>query len=112
MFASLRSRLWLTYALSILTALLVVAVIFLIYLLDNPLVYRQTKIRLSSAQGVLLAKQSTWANLPAAQLQSTLIAQAQEETAFRQRHEDSAWIDGVLTCPHEHPACGRPQGPR
>ncbi|MCX6081640.1 MAG: HAMP domain-containing sensor histidine kinase [Chloroflexi bacterium] len=78
MFASLRSRLWLTYALSILTALLVVAVIFLIYLLDNPLVYRQTKIRLSSAQGFLLAKQSTWANLPAAQLQSTLIAQAQE----------------------------------
>src|SRR5688572_16227327 len=72
MFSSLRSRLWLTYALLIVTALLVVAVIFFIYLLNNPLVYRQTGQRLVAVQSVLLADQSEWSNLPAVQLQAFL----------------------------------------
>ena len=78
MFTSLRSRLWLTYALSILTALLVVAVIFVIYLLDNPLAFRQTRIRLSAAQANLLTSQAEWGNLPPDQQQANLTAQARE----------------------------------
>jgi signal transduction histidine kinase len=75
MFSSLRSRLWLTYALSIATALAVVAVIFIIYLLSNPLVYRQTRLRLVVVQAELVANQVAWSNLPAAVLQATLAAQ-------------------------------------
>ncbi|MCX6065930.1 MAG: hypothetical protein NT121_09270, partial [Chloroflexi bacterium] len=75
MFASIRSRLWLTYAISIVTALLVVAVIFIIYLLDNPLIYRQTRLQLVAVQTELLANQADWANLPAKQLQAFVKAQ-------------------------------------
>jgi len=78
MFSSLRSRLWLTYALTIIAALLVVAVIFIIYLLDNPVIYRQTRLRLASVQETLLARQADWANLPRAQLQALLTDQARE----------------------------------
>ncbi len=78
MFRSLRSRLWLTYAISILTALLVVAGIFVIFLLDNPLIYRQTRLRLTAAKNTLLSQQSEWANLPPAQQQTALISQARE----------------------------------
>ncbi len=72
MFSSLRSRLWLTYALSIGTALFVVAVIFIVYLLSNPLVYRQTRLRLVVVQAEMIATQSTWSNLPIPSIQSTL----------------------------------------
>ena len=78
MFSSLRSRLWLTYALTILTALLVVAVIFIIYLLDNPLIYRQTRLKLAAVEETMLASQMDWSNLPRAQLQASLSAQAKE----------------------------------
>ncbi len=75
MFSSLRSRLWLSYAFLIVTALLVVAVIFFVYLLNNPLVYRQTGQRLAAVQSVLLADQSEWSDLPAVQLQAFLEGQ-------------------------------------
>jgi signal transduction histidine kinase len=78
MFSSLRSRLWLTYALTIIAALLVVAVIFVVYLLDNPLVYRQTRLRLAAVEETMLATQAGWSNLSTAQLQPMLAAQAQE----------------------------------
>jgi two-component system, OmpR family, sensor kinase len=78
MFSSIRSRLWLTYVLTIVTALLVVAVVFIIYLLDNPLVYRQTRLRLAAVQSELLASQASWTNLPADQLQPFLAAQDKE----------------------------------
>jgi signal transduction histidine kinase len=78
MFSSLRSRLWLTYAISIVTALLVVAVVFVIYLLDNPLIYRQTRLRLVAVQVTLLANQANWSNLPADQLDASLTTQAHE----------------------------------
>lgn len=54
MFSSLRSRLWLSYALLIVTALGVVAIILFTYLLTNPLLYRQTLERLRAVQGVVL----------------------------------------------------------
>lgn len=76
MFSSLRSRLWLTYALTIVTALLVVAAIFVVYLLDNPLIYRQTRLKLAAVAETMLARQADWSNLPPAQLQAALTAQA------------------------------------
>src|SRR5258708_4247044 len=75
MFTPLRSRLWLTYALLIVTALLIVAVIFFVYLLNNPLIYRQTGLRLAAVQSVLLADQDEWSALPADQLQAYLARQ-------------------------------------
>lgn len=49
MFSSLRARLWLSYAFLIVTALAVVAFVLILYLLRNPLLYRQTLVRLNSA---------------------------------------------------------------
>ncbi|GAB4487119.1 MAG: ATP-binding protein [Anaerolineales bacterium] len=68
MFSSLRSRLWLTYALLIVAALFIVALVFLIYIIRNPLAYRQALQKLNAVQGVLLARQEEWANLPPARL--------------------------------------------
>lgn len=64
MFTSLRSRLWLTYALLIASALFIVAVAFLIYVIRNPLAYRQAIQKVNAVQGVLLARQEEWADLP------------------------------------------------
>ncbi len=53
MFSSLRARLWLSYALLIGTALAVVGIVLLIFLLRNPYIYRQAVLRLGVANGVL-----------------------------------------------------------
>jgi signal transduction histidine kinase len=53
MLSSLRSRLWLSYAFVIVTALSVVALILFVYLLQNPLLYRQTIQRLKAVQTVV-----------------------------------------------------------
>ncbi len=53
MFSSLRARLWLSYALLIVTALAVVAIVLLVFLLRSPYLYRQTILRLGVAEGVL-----------------------------------------------------------
>lgn len=55
MFSSLRARLWLSYALVIVTALSIVAIVLFIYLLRNPFLYRQTLERLRAVETVLLA---------------------------------------------------------
>ena len=57
MFSSLRSRLWLSYAFVIVTALGVVAMILLIYLIRNPILYRQTLERLRAVQGVVMERE-------------------------------------------------------
>lgn len=72
MFLSLRTRLWLSYAFLIVTALLVVVVIFFVYLLNNPVIYRQTSQRLETVQTVLLESQAEWANLPQDELKKEL----------------------------------------
>jgi signal transduction histidine kinase len=54
MFSSLRARLWLSYALLIVTALVVVAFVLILFLLRNPLLYRQIYIRLNAAQQALV----------------------------------------------------------
>lgn len=56
MFSSLRSRLWLTYASLVVTALSVVAIVLLIYLWRNPLVYRETYTRVQAAQKLIVAR--------------------------------------------------------
>lgn len=77
MFSSLRSRLWLTYALLIVAALFIVAVVFLIYVIRNPFAYRQALQKLNAVQGVLLARQEDWENLPKERLQRTLARQGE-----------------------------------
>ena len=56
MFSSLRSRLWLSYALLVATALGVVAIVLFVYLLRNPLLYRQTSERLQAVQSVVMER--------------------------------------------------------
>lgn len=56
MFSSLRSRLWLSYAILIVTALVVVTIVLLLYLASNPVLYRQTETRLKAAEGILSAQ--------------------------------------------------------
>lgn len=55
MFHSLRLRLWFSYAILIFTALAVVGVVLILFLLRNPLLYRKTFVRLTAAQAVLAA---------------------------------------------------------
>ena len=62
MFSSLRSRLWLSYALLIVTALLVVAIVLFVYLIRNPLSNRQILERLHTAQAAVM--QSDGESLP------------------------------------------------
>lgn len=69
---SLRSQLWLTYVFLVLTALSVVAAIFVVYLARNPLAFRQAGVKMSTAQKLLSARQEEWSNLPPTQLQAAL----------------------------------------
>ncbi|MCB9110928.1 MAG: HAMP domain-containing histidine kinase [Anaerolineales bacterium] len=58
MLSSLRSRLWLSYAFLIVTALSVVTIVLFISLFRNPLLYRQTTERLKAVQAVLIERSS------------------------------------------------------
>lgn len=58
MFSSLRSRLWLSYAFLIVTALSIVAIVMFIYLLRNPFLYRQTIERLKAVETMVAARES------------------------------------------------------
>lgn len=53
MFTSLRSRLWLSYAIVITIALGIVIVVLFIFLVRNPVLYRETTLRLRAAQSQL-----------------------------------------------------------
>ena len=66
MFTSLRSRLWLSYAFIVVTALSVVTIVLFISLFRNPLLYRQTTERLRAVQAVLVerAKEPQSPSLP------------------------------------------------
>ena len=56
MFSSLRSRLWLSYAVLIVTALTVVTIVLFVSLFRNPFLYRQTTERLKAVQAVLVER--------------------------------------------------------
>jgi signal transduction histidine kinase len=68
MFSSLRSRLWLSYAFLVATALSVVAVVLLIYLIRNPLAYRQTLERVNAAEKLILKRPAEFISGPDANL--------------------------------------------
>jgi two-component system OmpR family sensor kinase len=72
MFSSLRTRLWLSYALVILGALFVTAVILVIYLLRSPLAFRQATARLRAVESVILPGQTDLNSLSQPALQKAL----------------------------------------
>ena len=53
MFSSIRARLWLSYAALIAVALCVVGLVLVAFLLRDPYLYRQTFVRLTTAQSLL-----------------------------------------------------------
>jgi signal transduction histidine kinase len=72
MFSSLRARLWLSYALVILGALFVTAVILVIYLIRSPLAFRQTTARLRAVESVILTDRTNLVGLSLTALQHAL----------------------------------------
>ncbi len=72
MFSSLRARLWLSYALIILGALALTALILLIYIARSPLLYRPVIQDLETARRVFLLAEPGLADLPAPALEETL----------------------------------------
>ena len=64
MFTSLRSRLWLSYAIIISIALVIVTLVVLAFLIRNPLVSRQTQERLKTAENAVIADQARYIKNP------------------------------------------------
>jgi signal transduction histidine kinase len=58
MFSTLRSRLWLSYAVLILTALCIVAAVLFLYSFRNPVAYRQVLYRLKAVQTIALSRET------------------------------------------------------
>jgi signal transduction histidine kinase len=69
MFSSLRSRLWLSYALVTGAALSVVAVVLFIYIIQNPSTYREANARLTIVAAFLRKNEAEWIGLSPADLQ-------------------------------------------
>jgi two-component system OmpR family sensor kinase len=63
MTSSIRSRLWWSYALVTAASLGVVAIILLIYIIQNPSSYRQANVRLMVVAALIKNDQAGWANL-------------------------------------------------
>ena len=72
MFSSLRSRLWLSYALVTTAALAVVAIVLLIFIIQNPSTYRQASARLTVVATLLRKNETEWANLSTTELQARI----------------------------------------
>ena len=66
MFTSLRSRLWLSYAIVITIALGIVTLVTLAFLIRNPVLSRQTQERLKAAQNSVLANPDQFIENPSA----------------------------------------------
>jgi signal transduction histidine kinase len=66
MFTSLRSRLWLSYALVITIALSIVTVVLLFFLIRNPLLSRQVQQRIKLAQNMVMADSGRYIENPKA----------------------------------------------
>ena len=71
MFISLRSRLWLSYALLITVALTIVSIVLFVFLIRNPVLSRQTQQQLKSVQSLIAADPKLILNDPAALEQIT-----------------------------------------
>jgi signal transduction histidine kinase len=70
MLSSLRSRLWLSYALVTAAALTVVAIVLFIYIIQNPSTYRQASARLMIVAAFLRKNETEWSDLSPADLQA------------------------------------------
>ncbi len=66
MFTSLRSRLWLSYAIVITIALGIATLVILAFLIRNPVLSRQTQERLKAAQNSVLASPNQFIENPSA----------------------------------------------
>ena len=64
MFTSLRSRLWLSYALVITIALTIVAIVLLAFLIRNPVLTRQTQQQLRSVKNLIVENPEKYLNDP------------------------------------------------
>jgi two-component system, OmpR family, sensor kinase len=65
MFTSIRSRLWLSYAFLVLTALGIVAIVLLVYLIRNPVSYRQSLEKLHLVQTAVVNRDTQTLELAA-----------------------------------------------
>jgi signal transduction histidine kinase len=72
MFSSLRSRLWLSYALVTAAALVVVAIVLIIYIIQNPSTYRQASARLTIVAALFHKYEAEWTNLSTIDLQTRI----------------------------------------
>jgi signal transduction histidine kinase len=72
MFSSLRSRLWWSYALVTLSALGIVALVLLIYIIQNPSTYRQASARLTVVAALLRKNETNFTNLAKTELQAQI----------------------------------------
>jgi signal transduction histidine kinase len=72
MFTSLRTRLWLSYALVVLAALVLTAIILMLSLLRSPVAYRQTYARLDAVRELLVSDHPGLTSLPPDRLNSLL----------------------------------------
>jgi signal transduction histidine kinase len=72
MTSSIRSRLWWSYALVTAAALSVVAIVLLIYIVQNPSTYRQADTRLTIVATLIWNNQAEWTNLSPADIQTRL----------------------------------------
>ena len=77
MFSSLRSRLWLSYALLITAALFIVTVFFIYYLVVNPPESRRLNAQMNLALSALTSQTKEWSGLPAPRLRAFLREQDQ-----------------------------------
>jgi len=64
MFTSLRSRLWLSYALLITVALTIVSIVLFVFLIRNPLLTRQTQQQLKTVQSLIIGDPKTYLKNP------------------------------------------------
>ena len=65
MFTSLRSRLWLSYALVITIALTIVAIVLLVFLIRNPVLTRQTQQQVKTVKNLIAEDPEKYINDPA-----------------------------------------------
>ncbi len=72
MSSSLRSRLWWSYILVTLSALGIVAVVLLVYIIQNPSTYRQASARMTVVAALLRKNETDLVNLGASELQARI----------------------------------------
>jgi signal transduction histidine kinase len=111
MFSSLRSRLWLSYALVLFAGLFLTACLLILYLLRSPVVYRQVESRLTAVQAVILADNPDLGGLPPDERQSTLMAYDRlfgvrvlvYDAGWKLLNDSRAGIEPVLRIPARFP---------